>query len=156
MAPRPSHSHSVLPNPQMLVLERISREENRFVITVHAHHPPRCPTCGKVSKSRHSEYSRTIQDLPWQGMPVFIQARIRRFRCRGSACSRKVFAERLPGIAGRHARRTDRLGAVVRLVGYSMGGLPGRASQRRHDSPDCQECRFDERGGRSHPAPRSR
>jgi len=36
-----------------------------------------------------------------------------------------VFAERLPGIAKAYSRRTDRLGVIVRLVGYHIGGLPG-------------------------------
>jgi transposase len=125
MAPSPSHAHVVLPNPQTLLLESISREEDRFVISVRPRQAPRCPGCGDLSKSRHSEYSRTIQDLPWQGVPVFLRVRVRRFRCRNPGCSRKVFAEPLPGIAAGHARRTDRLGAIVRLVGYTIGGLPG-------------------------------
>jgi hypothetical protein len=36
-----------------------------------------------------------------------------------------VFAERLPGIAQPRARRSDRLGGVIRFIGYSAGGLPG-------------------------------
>ena len=58
-------------------------------------------------------------------MAVQIQVRVRRFRCRSPGCSRKVFGERLPGVAEARARRTDRLGAIVRLVGYALGGLPG-------------------------------
>ncbi len=120
MAPPPSHSQSVLPNPQKLVLESIERVEDRFVITAHFREPPRCPACGTVSRSRHSEYVRTIQDLPWQGMMVQLRVRIRRFRCRSPGCGRKVFAERLPGIAKAYSRRTDRLADIVRLVGYHI------------------------------------
>ena len=54
-----------------------------------------------------------------------MRVRVRRFRCRNPGCSRKVFAEALPGVAGGHSRRTDRLGIIVRLVGYTIGGLPG-------------------------------
>src|SRR3954471_23487574 len=118
MAFPPGHSHAVLPNPQILVLESIAREENRFVITVRPRQLPRCPACGTVSKSRHSEYLRTLQDLPWQGVPVVMRVRVGRFRCRSLRCGRKVFAEPLPEIAGAHARRTHRVGVIVRLVGY--------------------------------------
>ena len=29
-----------------------------------------CPRCGHVSERVHSEYWRTIQDLPWRTVPV--------------------------------------------------------------------------------------
>jgi transposase len=126
MALPASHWQAVLPSSKSLILDRVEREENRFVLTVRTRQPTACPKCGKSSVSRHSEYIRMIQDLPWQGLSAYIQARVRRFRCRNQGCSQKVFAERLPGIAPRHARRTDRLGSVIRFVGYSTGGLPGR------------------------------
>jgi hypothetical protein len=56
---------------------------------------------------------------------VVLQVRLRRFRCRSLGCSRKVFAEPLPAVAGAYARCTLRLGLIVRLVGYTIGGLPG-------------------------------
>jgi transposase len=124
MAPPPSHSQAVLPNPKILVLQSIDRQGERFVITVRANQVARCPGCDQPSRSRHSEYVRIIQDLPWQGDSVLIRARIRRFRCRSPDCSRKVFAERMPGVAGPYARRTDRLGTIVGLIGHSLGGLP--------------------------------
>jgi transposase len=125
MAPPPRHSQAVLPDPKTLILDGVEREQNRFILTVRTRQPTACPKCGRSSKARHSEYVRTIQDLPWQGLSVYVQAKIRRFRCRNPACSQKVFAERLPGIASRRVRRTDRLDSVIRFVGYSAGGLPG-------------------------------
>ena len=106
-------------------MESITREQSRFVITVRAGQARRCPVCGNISKSRHSEYLRTIQDLPWQGMAGSNTGSRRRFRCRNPGGSRKVFGERLPGVAEARARRTDRLGAIMRLLGYALGGLPG-------------------------------
>jgi transposase len=125
MAPPPSHSQAVLPNPKSLILDRVERDQNQFILTVRTRQPVACPRCGESCISRHSEYIRTIQDLPWQGLSVYIKVRVRRFRCRNPSCRQKVFAERLPGIASRRARRTDRLGSVIRFVGYSAGGLPG-------------------------------
>jgi len=66
-----------------------------------------------------------LRDLPWQGQQVRIQLKTRRIRCRNGHCKRKIFADRLPGVAALRARETDRLGQTLRLIGYLLGGLPG-------------------------------
>jgi transposase len=65
------------------------------------------------------------RDLPWQGQPVQVQVKTRRLRCRNRHCPRKIFAERLPGVAAPQARETNRLTQTLRRVGYVLGGLPG-------------------------------
>jgi transposase len=124
MASPPSHAQSVLPDSKALVLDRIERVENRFILSVHGRQAPRCPRCSRVSSSRHSSYVRNVQDLPWQGLSVQIRLKVRRFRCRNRNCGQKIFSERLPGIVRAYGRRSDRLGDIVRLIGYSLGGLP--------------------------------
>jgi transposase len=74
--------------------------------------------------SHHSTYLRHLRDLPWQGRPVRIEMKTRRFRCRNRQCKRKVFAESLRGVAARRARETDRVTLTVRRVGYLLGGRP--------------------------------
>jgi transposase len=37
---------------------------------------PACPVCGEVSRSRHSIYSRRLQDFPWQGVAVELWATV--------------------------------------------------------------------------------
>ena len=125
MAPPPSHSQSVLPGRNILVLESISDERTHFIVTVRCEQAARCPGCRKTSTACHSRYVRILQDLPWQGRNVYLWVTVRRFRCRNRRCSRKIFAERLPDIGRQYARRTTRLLEVVRLVGYAAGGLPG-------------------------------
>jgi transposase len=125
MAPPPSHSQSVLPNSQILSLERIDRDENGFTLEVRTCQKPRCQNCGEISRSQDSHYRRQLQDLPWQGLSVRIRLKARRFRCRNPACGRKVFVERLPEVALPHARQTVRLADIVRLIGFVVGGLPG-------------------------------
>ena len=49
----------------------------------------------------------------------------RRLRCCNRHCPRKIFAERLPGVAAPQARETNRLPQTLRQVGYVQGGLPG-------------------------------
>ena len=111
--------------PRWLALEGVERSETGIVVRVRAKRTPRCPACAGSQVSYHSQYQRHLRDLPWQGQPVRIQLRVRRFRCRNQQCERKIFAERLPGIAAPKARETDRRGEIIRLIGYALGGLPG-------------------------------
>jgi transposase len=124
MALPPSHSQTVLP-AQDLVLDKIERVDGRFLVDVHVRQAARCPACGKLSRSRHSTYFRRLKDLPWQGCAVELRLKARRFRCRNRACARKIFAEPIPEVARSHARWTTRVGEIIRLIGYTAGGLPG-------------------------------
>jgi len=97
-------------------------------LTIGAH--PRsasaaCPRCGCLSHRVHSRYLRVLADLPWQGRVVSIEVQARRFRCLTPGCPCRIFAEPLSGIAGRHQRRTCRLGDIQRQVGLALGGDPG-------------------------------
>jgi len=123
MAIAKSHSQSVLPNPRCLVLESIEQSDDNFLLAVHVEQVPSCPECGRPSHSRHSSYLRRLQDLPWQGLTVQILLRVRRFRCRNHDCPRQVFTERVEGVPS-YLRQTSRLAEIVRVVGYSPGGLP--------------------------------
>src|SRR5947209_871605 len=125
MAAPPSHSQSLLPEPQKLILRRIERQQDRFVLHVRVQQAACCPRCRTASKSRHSTYTRTVQDLPWQGLAVQIRIKAHKFRCRNPACGQKVFAERLGGVTACYGRRTHRVVNIIRLVGYTAGGLPG-------------------------------
>lgn len=125
MAPPPAHSQSVLPNPHLLVLERIERVEQQFHLFLTTNQQPTCPLCGVASRSQHSSYCRCLQDLPWQGLSVQLHLTVRRHRCRNPRCARKVFCERLPGVALTYARQTKRTAELIRAVGYVAGGRPG-------------------------------
>lgn len=97
--------------------------------------PAACPDCSSVSNSRHSSYQRTIRDLPALATPVMIRARATRWRCRNTACERRIFAERLPHLAARFGRRTTRLAGIVRLFGHSAGGRPSERLMSRLGMP---------------------
>src|SRR4051794_5897059 len=84
-----------------------------------------CPLCGKRSKHVHSRYERTLADLPWGTYAVTVQLRVRRLFCRNSRCERRIFTERLPGIALPWARRTRRLDARLTSLGLALGGSAG-------------------------------
>ena len=114
-----------LPAPERLVLEGVEQTENGIVVHVRGKMKPRCPVCFHRRVSYHSQYRRELRDLPWQGQPVRIRLRLRRFRCRNQQCYRKIFTERLPGVVAPRGRETERRCEVLRRVGYILGGLPG-------------------------------
>lgn len=85
----------------------------------------RCPACGRVSGRIHSRYKRQIADLPWEGIPVRIELRVRRFFCTTDNCSQRIFTDRLPNTVGRHTRRTCRLSQVLDRIALTLGGSAG-------------------------------
>jgi transposase len=84
-----------------------------------------CPLCGRRTKRVHSQYERRLADLPWGAYAVTIRLRVRRLFCRNARCKRRIFTERLPGIALPWARRTRRLDARLTALGLALGGSAG-------------------------------
>jgi transposase len=96
-----------------------------------------CPQCGRLSARVHSRYCRTLADLPWAGIPVRMLLWSRRFFCDKPDCPRRIFTERLPGIASPHARRTDRLRAWLVHLAFAAGGEPGARLLRHLGMTGC-------------------
>jgi len=84
-----------------------------------------CPDCHKPTSRVHSHYTRTLADLPWGSFIVDIHLYVRKFFCAFGACTKRIFTERLPDLVAPYARRTDRLGDILRLVGLAVGGRAG-------------------------------
>ena len=85
-----------------------------------------CPICQIPSYRIHSRYVRAVHDLPFGGTAVVLQFWARRFFCDNLDCRRRIFAEQLPELARRRARRTPRLDQTLVQVGLECGGEPGR------------------------------
>ena len=81
-----------------------------------------CPVCGEPADRVHSRATRTLADLPWAGVTVRLQVRIRKFFCENPTCPRRIFSERLDGIAAVAARRTDRQRAALLDLAVALGG----------------------------------
>ena len=96
---------------------------------------PLCPGCGRPSSRRHSSYPRRLADLPWQGRRVQIEVQVRRLRCGRPGCAQRIFAERLPAVAGTHAQRTARLGSLQHHIGLALGGKAGARLAERIGTP---------------------
>jgi transposase len=60
---------------------------------------------------------------------------VRRFFCRDAACLRRIFAERLPHLVERYARRTSALRATLQRIGLALGGAAGARLAAALDLP---------------------
>src|SRR4051812_24763001 len=115
---------NLLPEPELIVVEKIGMEAGgkRIACTASAIGAvASCPVCKMVTMRIHSNYKRSLADLPWAGIPVRIQLQVHRFFCDNPGCTRKIFSERLPGLADPWARRTCRLAECQQAIGLASG-----------------------------------
>jgi transposase len=56
---------------------------------------------------------------------VRLDLRTRRFRCRNSLCTKRIFCERLPRVVSYYGCKTVRLDDALRLIGLLLGGEAG-------------------------------
>jgi transposase len=109
-----------------LTVERIVPSNTQIVFIVKSRQPTaRCPRCHYSSRRVHSHYTRTVADLPWQGVAVQLTLRTRRFFCPSLGCPQRIFCERQPHVVAPRVRRTLRLHEVLGLIGSMLGGEAG-------------------------------
>jgi transposase len=94
-----------------------------------------CPVCGEPAERVHSRYERTLADLPWARFAVRLHVEVRRFFCANPTCPRRIFAERLAGIAPAAAHRTDRQRARLTDIALVLGGEAGARLAAKHGMP---------------------
>jgi len=118
---------TLLPDAGEVVLDQLMVEGNcRLVMVLRAAGEVGCcPVCRKESRHIHSRYKRRLKDLPWEGIPVQIELRVRRFFCRTENCGQQIFTERFPNTVQRYARRTCRLSASLEQITQALGGSAG-------------------------------
>ncbi len=118
--------HSLLPDPDRLHLLSLAADEEGITLTARTCSDVACcPLCGQPSSRIHSRYRRILADLPWQGIPARVLLWTRRFFCDSPNCVRRIFSERLPGVAIPYAHRTDRLRGWFTHVAFALGGEAG-------------------------------
>jgi transposase len=116
----------LLADPTAIRLEKIIQHSSSLTLVVRAARAQaECPRCHRPSSRLHSYYIRTVADLPWHGVAVKLELRTRRFRCRNSLCTKRVFCERLPRVVAHYGRKTVRLDDALRLIGFLLGGEAG-------------------------------
>ena len=87
--------------------------------------PARCPLCSRRARRTHSWYGRVLADLPWAEHVVAIQLRVRKLFCTNTKYERRIFTERLTGIAAPWARKAARLSDRLIAVRLALGGVAG-------------------------------
>lgn len=116
----------LLPLPEGLEITAISKTLEGLLISVTSHLPTSaCPLCGTPSQAIHSYYRRRPLDLPCAGQMIRLQLSVRKFFCRVSRCTRKVFTERLPTLLTPFSRMTARLRTVIQAIGFAFNGQGG-------------------------------
>ena len=127
--------HELLPPSTLLSLTDVQQQGPDWIVRADGPARAACPTCGRVSTSRHSAYVRTLKDLPALGAAVSLRIRVGRWRCGAPACPVRFFVGRLPDVGEFRGRRTCRANVVARLIGYALGGRPGERLARRIGLP---------------------
>jgi transposase len=118
----------LLPDATTLRLDACEVDEAAAQITLRVQSTQTrapCPLCAIPARRIHSDYGRTLADLPWAQYRVCLQLRVRKWFCRNRACPRRIFTERLPTIAAPWARRTLRLAQRLIALGRALGGNAG-------------------------------
>ena len=79
----------LLPLQATLHLNTIAMEDHGLTLDVAVTTPQAtCPDCTQPSTHIHSDYRRTLTDLPWATTPVTLPLRVRRFWCATPSCGR--------------------------------------------------------------------
>src|ERR1041384_2338764 len=123
---------TLLADPAAIRLEKIIQHKSSLTLVVRVTQPvAQCPRCHRPSTRVHSYYTRKVADLPWHGVAVGLRLRTRRFRCRNSLCTKRIFCERLPRVVAYYARKTVRLNEALTLIGLLLGGEAGARAARK-------------------------
>ncbi len=109
-----------LPLPEGMLIDRVEQTDSQLTVTViSTRTEATCPGCGCPSEHVHSQYQRTVNDVPCAGRKVVLRLGVRKFFCLQLCCPRKVFAERLPDLVQPWARVSNRLLEELKAIGLS-------------------------------------
>ncbi len=130
---------SLLSLPEGVRVEQIEQQGDLLAMVVVSVRPSSCcPLCAQASSQVHSQYHRTLRDVPCGGREVVLRLSVHKFFCRNPDCARKIFTERLPTFVEPWAQVTTRLFEAVQAIGLATGGELGTRLADRigfHTSP---------------------
>jgi len=128
----------LLPSP--LQVETLTLEDHGLTLDVKVTAPTApCPTCAQSATRIHSDYRRTLADLPWATLPVRLSLQVRRFFCDTSSCRRQTFTERVPTVARPYAHTTTRASQAQCDTGLALGGAAGARQLARQGLPGSRQ-----------------
>jgi transposase len=94
-----------------------------------------CPACGHSSRRVHSWYERRLADTAIGGRRVVIRLQVRRLFCDEPGCAKTTFAEQVPGLTARYARKTALLADLLRNIAVALAGRAGARLARALHAP---------------------
>lgn len=116
----------LFPSSPDLLLEKITCSGQTLFLTVRSsRRTGSCPDCAESAEKVHSQYVRTLADVPLMEYAVRLHVQVRRFFCSNPACGRKTFAEQFPDLTPANARRTHRQIGRLSAIAKELGGRPG-------------------------------
>ena len=122
----PEFATTALPIPRSLRVEALLLSEDGLTILASSEGThAACPLCGRRADRVHSRYVLTLADLPWATLSVRLRVAVRKFFCGNAACPRRIFGERLAGVAQTAARRMDRQRDALTVIAFACGGEAG-------------------------------
>jgi transposase len=123
------HGHDLevlLPHLAGVVVDRIEPAGTLLCIRACARASSAvCPVCGRSSRRVHSRYERRLADAAIGGRRVVIRLQVRRLFCDDPGCAKTTFAEQVPGLTARYARKTALLAGVLRNIAVALAGRAG-------------------------------
>lgn len=123
------HGHDLgvfLPHLAGVVVEQIERAGALLCIRACARADLAvCPACGRSSGRVHSRYERRLADAAIGGRRVVIRLQVRRLFCDDPGCAKTTFAEQVPGLTARYARKTALLAGVLQSIAVALAGRAG-------------------------------
>ncbi len=126
--------------PAPLQVETLTLEDQRLTLDVKVTTPTApCPTCAQPATRIHSDYRRTLADLPWATLPVCLSLQVRRFFCDTPSCRRQTFTERVPTVARPYAHTTTRASQAQCATGLVLGGAAGARQLVRQGLPGSRQ-----------------
>jgi transposase len=128
----------LLPSP--LQVEPLTLEDQGLTLDVKVTAPTApWPTCAQSATRMHSDYRRTLADLPWATLPVRLSLPVRRFFCDTPSCPRQTFTERVPTVARPYAHTTTRASQAQCDTGLVLGGAAGARQLARQGLPGSRQ-----------------
>ncbi len=126
--------------PPPLQVETLTLEDHGLTLDVKVTAPTApCPTCAQSATRVHSDYRRTLADLPWATLPVSLSLQVRRFFCDTPSCGRRTFTERVPTVAHPYAHTTARASQAQCDTGLALGGAAGARQLARQGLPGSRQ-----------------
>jgi transposase len=109
-----------------VVIDRVQVQPASVLFEVHARADGACcPACGQRSGRIHSRYTRRVADAVVGGRRIVLKLLVRRFFCAEPDCKAVTFAEQVPGLTSRYARRSQQAAQALQDIGLALAGRAG-------------------------------